>query len=312
MAVSPKAPCSRLLVLPVVLSFGGLGGCGDQRFTVLATAEGGAGASAGSGGSAGAGGSAGTSGGAGSSGSAGSSAGAGSGGSAGSAGACADPLIFADPDVDTMVQQALARPSGPLHPADVVGLTDLNLISSNAPTCLPPGKPFDCIDYVSPPKADGWVTSLGGIACIPNLQSLALDPIRVNLAPLAQLPHLATIWFGPVLESTLPPLPQVTTLTVRGLSGNEAAVFYAFPSLKALHLSGAGVRDISALVGLVALSVLDLSGNQIMDLSPLVSNPGIGNGATVDITNNPFSCAAQMQNIAALRQRGVALTTDCP
>jgi Leucine-rich repeat (LRR) protein len=175
-----------------------------------------------------------------------------------------------------------------------------------------PLRDFDCIDYVSPPKADGWVTSLGGVECIPNLRSLRLEPYRLDLALLAQLPHLAEIWFGVALESTLPSLPQVTTLTAYGLLGNENAIFHAFRSLKTLHLSGAGVRDISALVGLVALSGIDLSRNQITDLSPLVANPGIGSGATVDITNNPFLCAAQMQNIAALRQRGVVVTTDCP
>jgi hypothetical protein len=209
------------------------------------------------------------------------------------------------------VRGKLGRPSGPLHPADVVGLTDLILVLPNVAACPGP-KPFDCIDYVSPPKADGWVTSLGGVECIPNLRSLALDPIRVDLALLAQLPRLAEIWFGPVLESTLPSLPQVTTLTMFALSGNEDLVLHAFPSVRSLHLSGAGVRDISALVGLVALTLIDLSGNQITDVSPLVANPGIGSGATVDITDNPFSCAAQMQNIAALRQRGVVVTTDCP
>ena len=52
--------------------------------------------------------------------------------------------------------------------------------------------------------------------------------------------------------------------------------------------------------------------NQVSDLSPLVANSGIGDGDEVGLSSNPIDCTAQADNIQALRDRGVSLSSPCP
>jgi hypothetical protein len=59
------------------------------------------------------------------------------------------------------------------------------------------------------------------------------------------------------------------------------------------------------------LATLSLFANDIDDLAPLVDNLGI-DGASVDVSDNPFDCTGQAGNISALEERGVNLTTSCP
>ena len=279
---------------------------------------------------------------------------------------CAGPLTFADPDLDTIVRQAIGLPSGPIHAADVAGVTDLDTLSA-IPAFIGPPCPADggdspiipCIDYAGPPQADGWITSLVGIECIPSLRSFAVDPFLLDMSPLAGLPNLTTLWFGPTSESSFPRMPQVTTLSAAvGDATSTTAILSALPSLTSLELrsgqvttdearaalsaltglttlsaantgidavplgplshltdaelSGNYIRDLSPLTALAALRSLDLSNNVITDLAPLVANLGLGLGGAVAVTGNPLDCAAQQENIATLRARGVTVITDCP
>jgi hypothetical protein len=62
------------------------------------------------------------------------------------------------------------------------------------------------------------------------------------------------------------------------------------------------------------LTALVLQANQLTDTAGLVAITGIGNGDVMDITSNPFEadCAAHSADLAALRDRGVNLLTNCP
>jgi hypothetical protein len=302
----------------------------------------------------------------------------GAGGSAPSQRTCSDPLTFDDPDLENLI--------GPIRLSSVPNVTQANLLSAVVPDPLG-------LDYNAPPVADGWVTGLGGIECLTSLQSVAMDPFWVDFGPLANLPHLTDLWFGPTYETSFPLLAGVTNLNyVVAANNNTAAILRALPSLTAIGGSsgkftvGAGfdrgyldfgaadaraalsnlanlkdleltnqsdisfvsgltrlttlalgynVQDISPLAGLTRLTSLDLGNNQIQDLSalsnltvlarlildgnpitdlsPLVANSGIGQGDDVSVASTPYlDCASQKNNIAALRQRGVNLTTDCP
>jgi hypothetical protein len=259
---------------------------------------------------------------------------------------CADPLTFADPYVETNVRGAIGVPSGPIHPADVVGLTDLWM----AP---PPGTP-----PTPPPGYVGPVTSLAGIECLWNLRTIYFEAYSVDLTPLSGLPNLTVLSLDEARETNVPRLPHVTEFG-RVLYSNTADVLSALPSLRVLELvvadlstaqaraalsaltslttlslPGAGltdtaplgplslltdvdldsnqIQDISSLSALANLRSLDLSDNQVTDLSPLVANVSLGYGTGITIKGNPIDCTAQAQNIATLRARGVTLTTDCP
>ena len=259
---------------------------------------------------------------------------------------CADPLTFADPYVEANVRRALGVPSGPIHPADVAGLTDLSMPE-------PAGTPVD-----PPPGYLGPVTSLAGIECLWNLRTIYFEPYFVDLTPLSGLPNLTVLSLLEPFETNVPRLPHVTEF-LADLHSNTADMLSALPSLRVLEprfadlstaqaraalsamtglttlsipgagltdtaalaplslltdvdLSGNQIQDISSLSALANLRSLDLSGNQVTDLSPLVANVSLGYGTGIDITGNPMDCMAQAQNIATLRARGVTLTTDCP
>ena len=258
---------------------------------------------------------------------------------------CADPLTFADPYVEANVREAIGVPSGPIHPADVLGLTDLSMAE-------PPGTPID-----PPPGYVGPVTSLDGIQCLWNLRTIYFEAYFVDLTPLSGLPNLTVLSLLEARETNVPRLPHVMEFWA-DIHSNTAAVLAALPSLRVLRvtggdvstnqaraalsamtalttlslpnagltdtaplaamslltdvdLSGNAIQDISSLSALANLRSLDL-GNQVTDLSPLVANVSLGYGTGIDIRGNPIDCTAQAQNIATLRARGVTLTTYCP
>ena len=244
---------------------------------------------------------------------------------------CPDPLTFADPYVETLVREAIGVPSGPIHPADVVGLTGLT-ISPASPGPLPSDIP---------------VTSLAGIECLPHLTVLSLSDAIVTNSPLlpqvtefswlvdsntadmlSALPSLRvlrlvseTFTFGPVLlgdvstaqaRAALSAMTGLTTLSVPGAGLTDAAPLGPLTLLTDVDLGSNQIQDISPLSALANLRSLDLRFNRVTDLSPLVANVSLGYGTGIAIEGNPIDCTAQAQNIATLRARGVTLTTDCP
>ena len=268
-----RAAIAILLALPIAAGFTALGAsCQDVSFHLASRPledDAGASARAGAAGSGGGGGGA-TGGTAGS----GGSADAAIGGTAGSGQpvqpACSDPLTFADPDLESLL--------GPIHPADVAGITELDLLEEY----VAPENAFTPDYYSAPPVADGLITSLVGIECLTNLEKLEMDPIYVDLEPLAQLPHLTELDFGPMQETNIPRLPQITTLAgpvsgdfVNTGADNTATLLRAFPSLEWLDIRGNfGAPDagpaLAALTNLTHLSVSQgLSAPSGTDLEPL-------------------------------------------
>ena len=70
---------------------------------------------------------------------------------------------------------------------------------------------------------------------------------------------------------------------------------------------------IDALSELTALKTLALYKNSIEDLGAIVDNPGIGSGDAVTLDTNPLDCENPkiIEDIAALKNRGVELRVDC-
>jgi hypothetical protein len=249
------------------------------------------------------------------------------------------------------VRKAIGLPSGPIRSADVADLTNLDLVFQSVGNSPP--------DYASPPSADSWITSLVGIECIPSLTAVSVDPFMLDLSPLASLPNLTTLWFGPVTESAFPSLPQVTTLTAQWSIGQTALALMAFPSLTSLDVANADfstpealaalstltnltaltlasssltttaplstlahlhdlnlshneVQDLAGLSALTTLVNVVLDDNKVTDIEPLVANPSFAAGRVLSVASNPLVCQSQSANIAALRARGVTVSSDCP
>lgn len=72
------------------------------------------------------------------------------------------------------------------------------------------------------------------------------------------------------------------------------------------------LTDASVVSGLTNLKTLSLAVNGLSSLAPLLDNAGLGSGDANDVSQNPFDCAAQANNVAILVGRGAAVTTGCP
>jgi Leucine-rich repeat (LRR) protein len=153
-----------------------------------------------------------------------------------------------------------------------------------------------------------------------------LDPICVDLGPLARLPNLRGLWFGPTMETNITQLPHVTTLGyVAATPASTAALLRSLPSLTAiggglpgandsvsergsLDFSTADERaalaeltnltqleltnqsDISFVAGLTQLATLAV-GNGVQDISALSGLVGL---VHVVLDNNPISDLAPL------------------
>jgi Leucine-rich repeat (LRR) protein len=113
-------------------------------------------------------------------------------------------------------------------------------------------------------------------------------------------------------RAALSVLTGLTRLSLPSAGLTDTAPLGPLSLLTDVDLDMNQIRDISSLSALQNLRSLELSGNQITDLAPLVANAGIGYGTAISIASNPIDCAAQQQNIATLRGRGVTVVTDCP
>jgi hypothetical protein len=91
---------------------------------------------------------------------------------------------------------------------------------------------------------------------------------------------------------------------VTDIHGMEYAI-----DLTHLELDDGQISDISPLSGLTKLKMLKININQIEDLQPLVDNEGIGDGDTIDVSNNPLDYESCCTDIPALEARGA--TVEC-
>jgi hypothetical protein len=110
------------------------------------------------------------------------------------------------------------------------------------------------------------------------------------VTPLAGLGGLNTLW-----------------LSENPLSG--IAALGGLFNLTTLHVSATGISDLGPLGGLTVLLFVDASDNPlIQNIQPLLDNPGVGSGDTVDLSGTGVSCPS----VAQLKQKGVAVISDCP
>jgi hypothetical protein len=215
---------------------------------------------------------------------------------------CADPLTFADPYVEANVRDAIGVSSGPIHPADVGGLTDLIMPP-------PPGTPTD-----PPPGYVGPVTSLVGVDCLWNLRTIAFEAYFVDLTPLSSLPNLTVLDLTEAQETDIPLLPRVTEFN-GDLYSNTADMLSALPSLRVLRLESADVstdQARAALSALTGLTTLFLPGAGLTDTAPLGPLSLL---TDVDLDSNQIqdiSSLSALANVRSLDRAAIRSRTCLP
>jgi Leucine-rich repeat (LRR) protein len=181
-----------------------------------------------------------------------------------------------------------------------------------------------------------WNNQISDIAPLSSLTSLTWLELGNNtisdIAPLSSLTSLNWLYLSGNQISDIGPLSSLTSLVRLSLSGNQISdigPFSSLTSLTRLSLSGNQISDIGPLSSLTSLSWLDLgnntisdiaplssltslnwlglSGNQISDIAPLVNNGWLGQGDSVDLTNNPLSDTSVNTYIPELEARGVTV-----
>ena len=131
------------------------------------------------------------------------------------------------------------------------------------------------------------ISDISAVAGLTNLTELTLDTNSISdISPLANLTNLTQLFLGDNRISDISPLANLTNLTHVWLSGNT-------------------ISNISPLAGLNNLTRLWVRNNSISDISPLVTNTGLGEGADVNVSENPLSFASINDHIPTLRSRGV-------
>ena len=164
--------------------------------------------------------------------------------------AIAQVVEIPHPNLRNAIREALNLPAGvPITEADMLRLTKLE-------------------------ARDRRITDLSGLEFATNLEylELALNPIS-NLAPLAHLAQLHTLWIWRCEISDLTPLANLTRLKGLDLSHNDRIVDISplanLTSLVELLLSHNRIVDVNPLAHLSNLELLYIEGNLIADHSSL-------------------------------------------
>lgn len=186
---------------------------------------------------------------------------------------------FASPTIEAKVRESLAQPDGPILGDSLLAITDLIFGSA------------------------GEISSLGGLECMPGLQSLtiAYHPELVDLAPLAGLDALTKLSITTCSVSDLAPLADLAALTHLWLIVTEVSdlsPLAGLTTLKNLDLSVNPLVDLSPLAGLVALDVLSLRSTEATDITPLA---GLDLLDTLILDDTPVGDLGPLAGLPALR-----------
>ncbi len=160
------------------------------------------------------------------------------------------------------------------------------------------------------------IESLEPLRGLSQLEWVVLDnnPTLSSLSGLEESPYLNYLVVNNAAITSLLPLSQLALLEslyasetlVESLAGLEN-----HPALTTLYVADAPFSDLSPLRDATALQNLWLSGSELSELQPLVDNPGLGTGDYINLSSTPLDCVGQADNLAALRARGVTVTSDC-
>ena len=155
------------------------------------------------------------------------------------------------------------------------------------------------------------ISDISPLAGLTQLTYLRLDENPISgLLPLAGLIRLELLGLDETLISDISPLAGLGNLTHLALEANsisDISPLMGLIKLTLLDLQNNLISDISPLAGLTKLTFLGIEQNTISNLSALVANPGLGNGDTIRVFENPLSDISINTHIPALLSRGVTV-----
>lgn len=215
-----------------------------------------------------------------------------------------------DPGLRTSLESALGKAAGePISSAELGTLTALDARRRDIAILVG----LECaLGLTDLNLANNRISDLSPLSRLGALTKLGLwNNDLADLAPLSRLFALRWLNLWGTSVSDLSPLSGLAALTFLELGNNRisnVAPLAGLTALMTLDIDQNLVMDVSPLSGLTALMELELAENQISDIAPLLSNPGLGEGDVLTLTNNPLSLESRSEHIATLRARGVDVT----
>jgi hypothetical protein len=156
------------------------------------------------------------------------------------------------------------------------------------------------------------ISDLSALAGLSSLTDLSLAAVSTGdfsvLSGLASLESLDLSGNAMASLGMLSPLVHLQSLSLVACNLADLSALQSMSGLEELVLAVNQVVDLAPLVSLGNLTHLDLHHNSVADISPLLSNPGLGQGDVVRLTENPLSAESISQHIPALQARGVTVT----
>ncbi|MFH1571168.1 MAG: PKD domain-containing protein, partial [Gemmatimonadota bacterium] len=199
-------------------------------------------------------------------------------------------LLFADPNLEGAVRDAIGKPTGDLTAKDVAALVDL--------------------------KANNrGIQRLDGIEALTALVQLQLQGNQMTgLGPVSSLTGLKGLNVGgnPSLANigAVAALGKLEFLMMDDCAVEDISALGGLRGLRNLQARFNRIADLMPLRNLPNLEYVALSGNKVTDLTPLVENAGLGAGEFLDVTGNPLSAVALSSQVPSLQARGVEVAFD--
>jgi len=161
-----------------------------------------------------------------------------------------EAVTFPDPNLEAAIREAIGKPTGPICPSDLEGLTSLDASKKN-------------------------IADITGLENCTSLTWLNIYYNQIsNISPLANLTSLAYLWIGVNSISDISPLANLTNLTEVNIKENSLSDISALANLTSLTrliAESNQISDISPLANLTSLTYLNLQNNQISNISPLAN-----------------------------------------
>lgn len=210
------------------------------------------------------------------------------------------PVKFADPNLELVVREQLAKPSVPIFRADLAGLTALTA-EGRGITDLRGIEQLVNLRVLR--LSQNYLEDLTPLRALVHLEELSLSRNRiVDVRPLAELTQLRLLDLSANRINDLRPLVTLTRLTQ--LYGAENRLTDLSPiavmtSLRRLDLSDNQIDDLTALAELTELTHLELADNEVRDISALSK---LGALRVLHLDRNPLTTITTLSTVTELEE----------
>ncbi len=202
----------------------------------------------------------------------------------------ADQVIdFGDDVLESLVREAMKRPTGDITVADAEAVTELEMQQQGVDPNQPYVHNLDALKYFKN------LTYLGLGYAVLN----ADDPAApIDISPLAGMTKMESLQLGGLVIddlSIVANMPNLKYFTVFGGKRlTDISPLAGATNLEALTLRGNQISDITPLSGLTKLRYLDLQDNAVSDVTPLT---GLTSLNRLFLMNNPITDYSPIRDI---------------